>query len=55
VAGVDTDNVREHFQQFIHYSKARRSFLQLLWLLCVWLVWNERNNRLLKNTETSIG
>jgi len=57
VTGVDTDNVSEHFQQFIHYagySKARRSFLQLLWLLCVWLVWNERNNRLFKNTETSI-
>ena len=57
VTGVGTNNVSEHFQQFIHYlgySKARRSFLQLLWLLCVWLVWNERNNRLFKNTETPI-
>jgi len=36
------------------YSRARRSFLQLLWLLCIWLVWNERNNRLFNNTETSI-
>jgi len=38
VTGVDTDNVSDHLHQFIHYSgylKARRSFLQLLWLLCV--------------------
>ena len=57
VTGVDTDNVSDHFHQFFHYSghlKARRSFLQLLWLLCVWLVLNEQNNRLFKNTETSI-
>ena len=57
VTGVDTDNVSEHFQQFINYSgysKAHRSCLQLLCLLCVWLVRNERNNRLFKNTETSI-
>jgi len=57
VSGVETNNVGEHFHQFIHYlgySKARRSFLQLLWLLCVWLVWNERNNKLFNNTETPI-
>jgi len=50
-------NISDHFHQFIHYtghSKARRSFLQLLWLLCVWLVWNERNNRLFNNIETPI-
>jgi len=57
VSGVDSENIREHFHQFIHYtshSKARRSFLQLLWLLCIRLMWNERNNRLFNNTETSI-
>jgi hypothetical protein len=57
VFGVYTDNICEHFQQFTHYtghSKTRCSFLQLLWLLCIWLVWNERNNRLCNNTETSI-
>ena len=57
VSGVDSDNVNDHLLQFIHYSgtsTAHRAFLQLLWLLCVWLVWNERNNRLFKNTETSI-
>jgi len=57
VSSVDTENVCEHFHQFFHYSgysKARRSFLQLLWLLCIWLVWNERNNRLFNNTKTPI-
>jgi len=57
VSGADTDNVTDHIQQFIHYSgytKACRSFLQLLWLMCVWLVWNERNSRLFNDTETSI-
>lgn len=45
------------FFQFIHYigdSKIRWSFLQLLWLMCVWLIWNERNNRIFNNVETPI-
>ena len=57
VAGVDPFSITEHFLQFIHYtgsSKARRSFLQLLWLLGVWLIWSERNNRVFKNVETPI-
>ena len=57
VYGADTQNISDHFHQFIHYtghSKARRSFLQLLWLHCVWLVWNERNNRLFNNIKTPI-
>jgi len=36
------------------HSKARQSFLRLIWLLCVWLLWNERNNRLFNNIETPI-
>jgi hypothetical protein len=57
ISGVDPHNCRDHFYQFIHYtgySKARRSFLQLIWLLCVWLVWKERNNRLFNDSDTSI-
>jgi hypothetical protein len=57
ISGVDPHNISEHFYQFTHstgHSKARRSFLQLIWLLCVWLVWNERNNRLFNNIETPI-
>lgn len=57
VNGVNPLNINDHFFQFIHYtgsSKARRSFLQLLWLLCVWLIWRERNNRIFNNVETPI-
>jgi hypothetical protein len=47
----------DHFIQFIHLSgvgKARRSFLQLLWLLCVWVLWTERNNMVFNNAITPI-
>jgi hypothetical protein len=57
ISGVHPQNISEHFFQFTHslgHSKARRSFLQLIWLLCIWLIWNERNNRLFKNIETPI-
>ncbi|CAJ2637632.1 unnamed protein product [Trifolium pratense] len=39
----------DHFVQFVSSaggSRARRSFLQLIWLACVWVVWTERNHRL---------
>jgi len=57
VSGVDPLNLIDHFFQFIHCtgsSKYRKSFLQLLWLLCVWLIWGERNNRIFNNVETPI-
>jgi len=57
MSGVDPLNIDDHFLQFTHstgHSKARQSFLQLIWLLCVWLVWNERNNRLYNNIQTTI-
>jgi hypothetical protein len=57
VEGVDPSSITDHFIQFIHYtgpSKARRSFLQLLWLLGIWIIWSERNNRVFNNVETPI-
>ena len=54
-SGVDHYSLRAHFVQFTNYlggTRARRSFLQLLWLLFVWLVWNERNDRLFNNSRT---
>jgi len=57
VNGVDPQNITQHFYQFTHstgHSKARRLFLHLIWLLCVWLVWIEHNNRLFNNIETPI-
>ncbi|GAU27449.1 hypothetical protein TSUD_161350 [Trifolium subterraneum] len=53
---VDSTSLREHFVQFIHLaggSRARRSFLQLIWLACVWVVWTERNHRLFRGSVCS--
>ncbi|GAU44687.1 hypothetical protein TSUD_183450 [Trifolium subterraneum] len=49
--------LRDHCVQFSHSSgdlRARRSFLQLLWLCSVWVVWQERNNRLFKAKESTV-
>jgi hypothetical protein len=43
-------SLRDHFVQFTYLaggSRARRYFLQLIWLACVWVVWTEQNHRLL--------
>ena len=52
--GVGTQVIQDHFYQFIYYIgglKAWRNFLQLLWILCSWILWTERNNRLFKIKE----
>ncbi|KAK2381678.1 hypothetical protein QL285_069269 [Trifolium repens] len=46
---VDAHTLPAHFVQFTYSVgglRARRSFLQLIWLACVWILWNERNHRL---------
>jgi len=56
VSSVEPHSIRDHFVQFTYYlggSRESRSFLQLLWLLCIWQVWNERNNRLFNNVQIS--
>jgi len=53
-SSADPQLLSDHFIQFISSTdglKVRCSFLQLIWLLCIWVVWNERNNKILKNTE----
>ena len=55
--GVESDNISNHLQQFAHMTgsgKARCYFLQLIWLLYAWVVWNERINRLFNNVITPI-
>ncbi|KEH24095.1 hypothetical protein MTR_7g103360 [Medicago truncatula] len=49
--------VSDHFLQFSHSAggvRARSSFLQLVWLLTVWIIWNDRNQWLFNNTSSSI-
>jgi len=55
--GVDVNNIADHLVQFTYMTgggKAKRSFLQLIWLLCTWVVWNEQNNRLFNNIVTHV-
>jgi len=43
--------------QFAYFSrgfKPQRSFLKLIWLCCVWVLWNEKNNRLFNNKSKTI-
>jgi hypothetical protein len=54
---ADAHTLPDHFVQFTHSAgglRARRSFLQLVWLACVWVVWNERNQRLFRNAATPL-
>jgi hypothetical protein len=49
---VDAHIISYHFLQFPYSGgglRARRSFMQHIWLACVWVVWNERNLRLFLN------
>jgi len=55
--GVDSNDLSDHLQQFTYLTgvgKAKRSFMQLIWILCTWVVWSERNNRLFNNVVTDV-
>ena len=57
VEGVDSHGISDHFVQFIEYTgglKPRRSLFHLIWFQCVWVWWNERNDRLFRNRQSSI-
>ena len=57
VSGPDPFSILDHLYQFITHSMggshATCSFMQL-WLLCAWTIWNDRNNRLFTDVESSI-
>ena len=49
--------VSDHFYQFVYSaggSRTIRSFMQLIWLCCVWVLWNERTSRVFKNMEHTV-
>ncbi|GAU30108.1 hypothetical protein TSUD_295890 [Trifolium subterraneum] len=46
---VTAQTLSDHFLQFTTSAggtRVRRSFMQLIWLACVWVVWTELNHRL---------
>jgi hypothetical protein len=52
-SAVDAHSLWDHFVQFTYSDgglHVRRPFLQLFWLACVWVVWNERNHRVFRNS-----
>jgi hypothetical protein len=54
ISSADLSVLHDHFLQFTHSaggSRAHRSFMQLLWLCCIW--WFEQNNRIFKTNEHS--
>ncbi|AES68202.1 transmembrane protein, putative [Medicago truncatula] len=53
VFSVDPHQVLDHYYQFVYSSGGyapRRSFLHLIWLCGIWVIWNKRNYRLFVNT-----
>ncbi|GAU37509.1 hypothetical protein TSUD_275610 [Trifolium subterraneum] len=54
---VDAHTIVDHFVRFTHSAgspMACRSFMQLIWLVNVWVVWNERNSRLFRGSAESL-
>ncbi|GAU10151.1 hypothetical protein TSUD_423160, partial [Trifolium subterraneum] len=54
---VTTQTLPDHFVQFTSSaggSRSHRSFMQLLWLVSVWVVWTERNHRLFRGSANSL-
>jgi hypothetical protein len=57
VVGVDPQHMADHLLQFIQYAgslKSRRSLFQMIWLQCIWVLWNERNDRIFRNRQSSL-
>jgi hypothetical protein len=54
---VEHTSLRDHLVQFTSSaggSRARRSFMQLIWLACAWAVWTERNHRLFRGSASTL-
>jgi len=57
VVGVESQVISDYFLQFINYAgglRSRHSFFHLIWLSCVWVLWNERNDRVFGNKQSSL-
>ncbi|PNY04302.1 tether containing UBX domain for GLUT4 [Trifolium pratense] len=54
---VTAQTLSDHFAQFTGSAgglRARRSFMQLIWLAVMWVVWTERNLRLFRGSANSV-
>jgi hypothetical protein len=56
-SSMDPQTPSDHLIQLVDASgggRARRSFLQLIWHVSVWIMWNERNHRLFNNSAKTL-
>ena len=54
---VDPRSITEHFVQYAHLtggSKMRHSFMHLISFNFVWVIWNERNDRIFIHKEKTM-
>jgi len=54
---IDPCELHDHFHQFGHFAglpRSSHSFLRLIWLAAVWIIWNERNNKEFKNMALDV-
>ncbi|AET03976.1 transmembrane protein, putative [Medicago truncatula] len=52
---IPSGGIGEHFHQFsklVGMSCSSHAFFRLIWLACVWVIWKERNNCILKNVAS---
>jgi hypothetical protein len=56
-SAAEAHSLPDHFVQFTYSAgglRARRSFLQIIWLACVWVIWTERNHRLFRGAACTV-
>jgi len=52
ITSVSSSTICEHFTQFTNMAGMPQFtyfYLKVIWLVCTWVLWKERNNRVLKN------
>jgi len=57
VSTVDPNSIVDHFHNNAYLSsgsKQRQSFMRLLWLTIVWVIWQERNDIIFNNKAKSM-
>jgi len=54
---MNPTHISDHFLQFGQLrglTKNHRSAIHLLWLSCIWVIWNEKNGQIFKQKEHSL-
>lgn len=55
ISSVSSGVIGDHFAQFIYLAGTPQflhSFLKVIWLACVWVIWKEMNNRVFKTAAS---